>query len=116
MNEILDSDKELSYEYSTKSYKNFKQSLFIFFYFFIGVFILIITGLQSDLLTMIFGLPVFIAIPLSIMGFIRGIKSILYKEPNTSQMMFGLFGNLIIVGIFLSLIIANILDIVRALS
>ena len=113
MNEILDSDEAPSSEYTTKSYQNFKYSLFAIFFFIVGVFAVIITGINSHILTLVFVLPLFIAIPLSLMGFIRGVQSILHKEPNSAKMMTGLIGNLIIVGLFLSLIIMNVLDIVR---
>jgi hypothetical protein len=116
MNEILDSDKELSYKYTTKSYQNFKYSFFILLFFFTALFTIAITGIQLDLLTLFIGLPLFVAVPISVVGFVRGIQSVLYKEPNSTKMMIGLIGNLVIVAIFFRLIVANVMDIIRTMS
>lgn len=110
MNEILDAEQKLSYHYSTASYQNFKQALFLLLFFIIGVFIVAITGIQNDILILVFGIPVFIAVLISIVGFVRGIKSILHKEPSNSKMIIGLIGNFIVICLFVSLTISNIMD------
>jgi hypothetical protein len=113
MNEILDSDKELSYHYSNKSYQNFKQALFIYLFFIFGILIQVIANFQSDIITLVFGLPLLAAIPISFMGFIRGIKSITNQEPNNRKMRIGLIGNLAILALLLYLVITNIIDLAQ---
>lgn len=115
MNELLDSEEEISHEYALKSYQNFKQVLFAFLFFIIGTLIQVFTGTQNALLMLIFGLPLFLAMPLSLLGFFRGIKSILQKEPNSTKRTIGLLGNLFIAGLLLSMIIANFMDVAAVL-
>lgn len=62
------------------------------------------------MITLVFGLPIVVAVPLSFMGFIRGIKGILKQEPSNRKMFIGIVGNLVLIGLFTHLIISNIMD------
>lgn len=116
MNELLDAEEEISHQYALKSYQNFKLALFVFLFFIVGVLIQVFTRTQNDLLIMIFGIPLFLTLPLSTIGFFRAVKSFYLKEPNSNKRTIALLGNLLIAGILLSLIFANFMDVQKALQ
>ncbi|WP_028284039.1 hypothetical protein [Olleya marilimosa] len=68
----------------------------------------------SDIASILIGLLTFAVGIVSIIGFIKSLKGI--KEPNTAKKIIGIIINFAIVILFISVIIANIYDINKALS
>ena len=73
----------------------------------------LLNTLISDFASILIGLLTFAVGIISIIGFIKSIKGI--KEPNTAKKIIGIIINFGIVILFLSVIIANIYDIYKAL-
>lgn len=63
---------------------------------------------------MLFGIVFLVAIVISIVGLTYSIRGI--REPNDARKIIGLVLNLFFTGVLVLMIIANILDIVRALG
>jgi len=106
-NQILDYEDKAVETYTQKSFWRFKTAVGVFI---IGLILsIMIARIESNLLytilEIIAGLGIFLSFGLSIMGLIAGIKSYRRKEPPSSRRL--------IVLLFSSLIMANLIDLFR---
>jgi len=97
------------------SHSGFKYGVIGFSIFLIIIVLsVIINTLDHYFLSLLIGLLVFIIGFIGVIGLTKSLKGL--KEPNTSKKIIGLVLNSVIVGVFISAIVANILDIYKALS
>ena len=109
--EILDSPhKEKSTEYAKESFKYFLYSIGLLIFSTLGSILQTNSGTTNELLTLLFGLPVLLIFVTSFIGLRGAILSFKNKESSQLKKYVGLIGNMLFLILFLSLIIANIID------
>ena len=115
--QILDAiDEEKDDKFSRKSFYQFIISFSTYLPLIITSILSWKRGIQSEVLSMIFGLLMIIGFVFCILGLINGIKSVIKKESPSYKKYVGLLGNTILVSIMLMMIVVNLIDINNAFN
>lgn len=116
-NDILDHEEKLEVAYNYNRSKKFlKISALLVLAGFISTFAIVILRSFPDFIMLLF-LLLLLSIPVfSLIGFVFGIRSYLAKERHRADRFLILIGNLLIAFIFIMMIGANMLDLMRAMS
>lgn len=102
-------------EVNKNSHSGFKYGIIGLSIFIILIILtIIINTLKSYYLSILIGLLAFIVGCIGIIGLTKSLKGL--KEPNTTKKIIGFILNIGIVSVFISAIIANFLDIHKALN
>ncbi|WP_459212241.1 hypothetical protein [Aquimarina rhabdastrellae] len=100
---------------NVKSHNGFKYGVISFLMILVLIMITaVINTLKFSFSLLLIGFLTILIGYMGIIGLIKSLKGI--KEPNTSKKIIGLILNIGIVSLFISLIIANFLDIYKAFN
>lgn len=100
---------------NTQTYieKAFRKRILIVVFITIALLTIILGGSKnSDISTLMIGLPILIASILGIIGSIQAIKGL--KEKKTAKMAFAILINFGVVLLFFGLLAANLVDVIKA--
>lgn len=102
--------------YYAKSKKSLKIAFSLVLISSLIIFVSLKIKVFSELISSLGAIMFLIAVIISFTGVINGVKSYLKHEENSADRFLILLGNLIISGIFILMIVANILDFIRFLN